>query len=40
MAAETRRGLGISDRLIRLSVGIEATDEIIQDFDRALAGAG
>jgi cystathionine beta-lyase/cystathionine gamma-synthase len=40
MAAENRRGLGISDRLIRLSVGIEATEEIIQDFDRALAGSG
>jgi len=37
MLAEDRRNLGISDRLIRLSVGIEATDDIIQDFDRALA---
>jgi cystathionine beta-lyase/cystathionine gamma-synthase len=37
MSAEDRRRLGISDRLIRLSVGIEATDDIIQDFDRALA---
>src|SRR6266704_2033629 len=30
MSAEDRRNLGISDRLIRLSVGIEATDDIIQ----------
>jgi cystathionine beta-lyase/cystathionine gamma-synthase len=38
MSAEDRRRLGISDRLIRLSVGIEATDDLIQDFDSALAG--
>ncbi len=31
-----RRRLGISDRLIRLSVGIEATEDIIQDFRQAL----
>ena len=36
MAPEERRRLGISDRLIRLSVGIEATDELIEDFGRAL----
>jgi cystathionine beta-lyase/cystathionine gamma-synthase len=33
---EERRRLGISDSLIRLSVGIEATDDIIEDFDQAL----
>jgi len=37
MAPEDRRRLGISDGLIRVSVGIEATDDIIEDFDRALA---
>ena len=36
MSAEDRRHLGISDHLIRLSVGIEATDDIIQDFGRGL----
>ena len=36
--AEDRQRLGISDRLIRLSVGIEATADLIQDFDHALAG--
>jgi cystathionine beta-lyase/cystathionine gamma-synthase len=36
MSPEDRRRLGISDHLIRLSVGIEATEDIIQDFDRAL----
>jgi len=37
VSAEDRRRLGISDGLIRLSVGIEATEEIIEDFRRALA---
>lgn len=36
ISAEERHRLGISDRLIRLSVGIEAIDDLIEDFDRAL----
>jgi len=36
MSPEARHGLGISDQLIRLSVGIEATDDLIQDFSQAL----
>jgi len=36
MSREDRRRLGITDSLIRVSVGIEATDEIIEDFDQAL----
>ncbi|HKP13135.1 MAG TPA: PLP-dependent transferase, partial [Blastocatellia bacterium] len=36
MSAEDRARLGISDGLIRLSVGIEATDDLIADFDQAL----
>ncbi|HET9533494.1 MAG TPA: aminotransferase class I/II-fold pyridoxal phosphate-dependent enzyme [Blastocatellia bacterium] len=36
MDPDERRRLGISDSLIRLSVGIEATDEIIEDFEQAL----
>ena len=36
MSVEDRRRLGISDGLIRLSVGIEATEDLIEDFDRAL----
>ena len=31
-----RRKLGISDQLIRLSVGIEALDDLIADLDQAL----
>jgi cystathionine beta-lyase/cystathionine gamma-synthase len=36
MSSEERRALGISDQLIRMSVGIEATDELIEDFSQAL----
>ena len=34
--AENRAELGISDQLIRLSVGIEAIDDLIADLDQAL----
>ncbi len=34
--ADVRAKLGISDQLIRLSVGIEALDDLIVDLDRAL----
>jgi cystathionine beta-lyase/cystathionine gamma-synthase len=36
MSREDRERLGISDSLVRMSVGIEATDELIEDFDQAL----
>jgi cystathionine beta-lyase/cystathionine gamma-synthase len=31
-----RKAAGISDRLIRLSVGLETTEDLINDFDQAL----
>jgi cystathionine beta-lyase/cystathionine gamma-synthase len=34
---EQRRRKGISDTLVRMSVGIESIDELIEDFDQALA---
>jgi len=37
MAPEERRKLGISDSLIRVSVGLEAPEDLIEDFDQALA---
>jgi cystathionine beta-lyase/cystathionine gamma-synthase len=37
MSPEDRRALGISDDLLRLSVGIEATEDLIDDFNRALS---
>jgi cystathionine beta-lyase/cystathionine gamma-synthase len=37
MSPEDRRRRGISDALIRISVGIEATQDLIDDFSQALA---
>lgn len=37
MKPEDRQRLGITDSLIRMSVGIEATDDLIEDFGQALA---
>ena len=34
---EVREALGISDRLVRASVGIESTEDLIRDLDQALA---
>ena len=39
MSREDRARLGITDSLIRVSVGIEAAEEMIEDFDQALSGA-
>lgn len=36
MSPEDRERLGITDGLIRLSVGIEATEDLIEDFGQAL----
>ncbi len=36
---DARRELGISDSLVRLSVGIEEADDLIGDLDQALAAA-
>jgi len=37
MSPEDRRRLGISDGLIRVSIGIESTDDLLEDFSRALS---
>ena len=37
LAREDRERLGISEGLVRVSVGIESTDELIEDFDQALS---
>lgn len=34
--AEDRRGAGVSDRLLRLSVGLEDVEDLWRDLDRAL----
>ena len=38
MSQKERESFGISDSLVRLSVGIEATEDLIEDFDQALKG--
>ncbi len=40
MAPEARQRAGISDRLLRLSVGIEHIDDLINDLQQALSTAG
>ena len=37
MGPERRKEMGIADSLIRISVGIEDRDDLIDDFARALA---
>ncbi|MEJ1731403.1 PLP-dependent transferase, partial [Escherichia coli] len=39
MDAEARRQAGITDGMLRLSVGLEAEADLIADLDRALAAA-
>jgi cystathionine beta-lyase/cystathionine gamma-synthase len=36
LAPAQRERLGISDALLRLSVGIEATEDLVEDFKQAL----
>jgi cystathionine gamma-synthase len=40
LTPEIRRRAGIGDTLLRLSVGLEATDDLIADLDQALAPRG
>lgn len=37
MGADKRQAMGIADSLIRISVGIEDADDLLADFDQALA---
>lgn len=36
LSPEVRKTMGVTDTLIRLSVGLEATEDLIQDFNQAL----
>jgi len=38
VSPEERRAIGISDELVRVSVGVEAKEDLVEDFERALAG--
>jgi methionine-gamma-lyase len=35
--SDTKNGIGITEAMIRLSIGVEAADDIIADLDQALA---
>ena len=37
MSEEDRQAVGITDGMIRISVGIESAEDIIADFEGALA---
>ena len=36
LTPQDRQKMGVTDSLVRMSVGIESTEELIEDFDRAL----
>ncbi len=38
MSPEDRQKIGVTDSLVRVSVGIEATEDLLADFDQALKG--
>lgn len=40
LSAEDRQRIGIPDALIRVSVGLEATEDLIEDFAQALSAEG
>jgi O-acetylhomoserine (thiol)-lyase len=40
LSGEERRAAGVTDDLVRVSVGLEHIDDILDDFDRALRRAG
>jgi cystathionine beta-lyase/cystathionine gamma-synthase len=40
MSEADRARLGVTEGLVRLSVGIEAADDLIADLDQALKAAG
>jgi O-succinylhomoserine sulfhydrylase len=40
MGAEGRAAIGLGDAVVRVSVGLEDTDDLIADLDQALKGSG
>jgi len=38
-ARQQRARMGVTDDLVRVSVGIEAVDDLVADFDQALSEA-
>jgi O-acetylhomoserine (thiol)-lyase len=39
LSPEERRAAGVSDDLIRVSVGLEDAADLMEDFDQALTGS-
>jgi cystathionine beta-lyase/cystathionine gamma-synthase len=37
LSPEHRRLLGVSDSLVRISIGLEAADDLLEDIGRALS---
>ncbi len=40
ISAEQRKQMGVTEQMVRLSVGIESIEDLIEDLDRALAAVG
>jgi len=40
ISAEQRKQMGVTEQMVRLSVGIESCEDLIEDLERALAGIG
>ncbi len=40
LTAEVRESMGITEGMLRLNIGLEDADDLIEDLDRALAAAG
>ena len=40
IAAEQRAKMGVTDQMVRLSVGIESVDDLIADLEHALESVG
>jgi cystathionine beta-lyase/cystathionine gamma-synthase len=40
ISAQQREKMGVTEQMVRLSVGIESGDDLIEDLERALAAVG
>jgi cystathionine beta-lyase/cystathionine gamma-synthase len=40
ISADQRKQMGVTEQMVRLSVGIESGDDLIEDLERALAAVG
>ncbi len=40
MGAEAREDMGVGEGMLRLNVGLEDPQDVIEDLDRALTAAG